>query len=172
MPFSGYDFMHLAPGAQRRAPRAGAREPSRASIVVFGAKGGVGTTTLAYNIAAAIAAEGQQRVALIDGSLQFGDVRALLRVDESAPSILQLPTNKVQKTDLEEVMYRDKSGVDVLLAPPRIEMAEMIIAKRPREADLAHAPRSTTSSSSTPARQVDDILLAFLDAQRRARSRW
>jgi pilus assembly protein CpaE len=162
MPFSGYDFMHLVQDLIEEH-RAQAPEAFSRVISVFGAKGGIGATTLAYNIAASIAAEGNQRVALIDGSLQYGDVRALLRVDESAPSILQLPTSKIQKTDVEEVVYRDNSGVHVLLAPPRIEMSEMILA-RDLEKIISLMRRLYNVVIIDTSSQVDDILLAFLDA--------
>ena len=161
MPFSGFDFMHLV---QELNDEHQATSPQAFSRVyaIFGAKGGVGSTTMAYNIAAAIAAGGEHRVALIDGSLQFGDVRALLRVDEGAHSILQLPTNKVQRADVEEVVYRDKSGVHVLLAPPRIEMAEMILAKD-LEKLMSLMRRLYNVVIVDTASTVDDILLAFLD---------
>jgi len=87
----------------------------------------------------------------------------LLRVDEGAPSILQLPTNKVQKTDVDEVVYRDGSGVDVLLAPPRIEMSEMILA-RDLEKLISLMRRLYNIVIIDTSSQVDDILLAFLDA--------
>jgi pilus assembly protein CpaE len=162
MPFSGYDFMRLVQELMDEH-RSQAPEAFSRVIAMFGAKGGVGTTTLAYNIAAAIAAEGQQKVALVDGSLQYGDVRALLRIDESAPSLLQLPTNKVQKTDVEEVVYRDSSGVHVLLAPPRIEMSEMILA-RDLEKLMSLMRRLYNVVIIDTSSQVDDILLAFLDS--------
>ncbi len=162
MPFSGYDFMRLVQELNEEH-RAQAPEAFSRVYSIFGPKGGVGTSTLAFNIAAAIAAEGQQRVALIDGSLQFGDLRTLLQVDEGAPSILQLPTNKVQKADIEEVVYRDKSGVHVLLAPPRIEMSEMILA-RDLEKIISLMRRLYNVVIIDTASIVDDTLLAFLDA--------
>jgi pilus assembly protein CpaE len=162
MPFSGYDFMRLVQELNDEH-RAQAPEAFSRVYSIFGPKGGVGASTLAYNIAAAIAAEGQQRVALIDGSLQFGDLRTLLQVDESAPSILQLPTNKVQKADIEEVVYRDKSGVHVLLAPPRIEMSEMILS-RDLEKIISLMRRLYNVVIIDTASIVDDTLLAFLDA--------
>jgi pilus assembly protein CpaE len=64
--------------------------------------------------------------ALIDGSLQYGDLRALLKVPSDVPSILDLPTDRVQESDLRDVMWRDPAGIDILLAPPRVEMAEMV----------------------------------------------
>ena len=70
-----------------------------------------------------------QRTVLIDGSLQFGDLRALLKVPADAPSILDLPTDRIAESDLGDVLWRDPSGIDILLAPPRIEMAEMVTAR-------------------------------------------
>jgi pilus assembly protein CpaE len=162
MPFSGYDFMHLVQELNEEH-RAQAPETFSRVYSMYGAKGGVGTTTLAYNLAAAIATEGQHRVALIDGSLQFGDLRALLRVDESVPSILQVPTDKIQRADIDEVIYRDKSGVHVLLAPPRIEMAEMVLA-RDLEKLISLMRRLYNVVIIDTASSVDDVLLAFLDA--------
>ena len=162
MPFSGFDFMRLVQELNEEH-RAASPESFSRVYSVFGAKGGVGTTTLAYNIAAAVAAEGSHRVILIDGSLQHGDLRALLRPPDSAPSILQLPTDRVQKADVDEVVYRDKSGVHVLFAPPRIEMAEMVLA-RDLEKLLSLLRRLYNVVIIDTSSTVDDILLAFLDA--------
>src|SRR5919108_176723 len=71
----------------------------------------------------------QGRVSLIDGSLQFSDLRGLLRVPAVAPSIVNLPTDRIREQDLAEVTWRDPSGIDILLAPPRIEMAEMVTTR-------------------------------------------
>ncbi len=161
MPFSGFDFMHLLEQMNNEHK---ARAPEAVSRVyaMFGAKGGVGTTTLAYNIGAALVAQGLT-VALIDGSLQFGDLRSLLRVPENTPSIVNLPTNRVQKADLQEVMYRDKSGVEVLFAPPRIELAEMITV-RDLERLISLMRKVYNVVIIDTATTVDDTLLAYLDA--------
>ena len=70
--------------------------------------------------------QASRRTVLVDGSLQFGDLRALLKVPLNAPSIVDLPTDRIGEGDLSDVLWRDPSGIDILLAPPRIEQAEMV----------------------------------------------
>ena len=76
---------------------------------------------------------------LIDGSLQFGDMRALLKVPVEAPSLLDLPTDRIQESDLADVLWRDPSGIDILLAPPRVEMAEMVTVRDLRRSSRCFA---------------------------------
>src|ERR687891_1247515 len=126
MPFTGFDLTTMI----RRVGETRALESAHAgSLVVslFSPKGGVGRTTLAYNIAVALGQE--HRVCLVDGSLQFSDLRGLLRVPAVAPSIVNLPTDRIRDQDLADVTWRDPSGIDILLAPPRIEMAEMVTTR-------------------------------------------
>jgi pilus assembly protein CpaE len=121
----------------------------------------VGKTTLAFNIAVGIGQLGLRTV-LIDGSLQFGDLRALLKVPIEAPSLLDLPTDRIQESDLADVLWRDPSGIDILLAPPRVEMAEMVTV-RDLEKTLSLLRRVyEVVIVDTPA-VVNDVNLAFLD---------
>jgi pilus assembly protein CpaE len=126
LPFSGFELVNTLSHvmADRQARATGACRV----VSVFSPKGGVGKTTIAFNLAVAL---GQMGVAtaLIDGSLQYGDLRALLKVPSDVPSILDLPTDRVQESDLRDVMWRDPAGIDILLAPPRVEMAEMVTAR-------------------------------------------
>lgn len=126
MPFSGFDLTT----AVRKTHEARVVETARSgafTVSLFSPKGGVGRTTLAFNLAVALGAH--HRVCLVDGSLQFSDLRGLLRVPPIATSMLNLPTDKITESDLQEVAWRDPSGIDILLAPPRIEMAEMITVR-------------------------------------------
>jgi MinD-like ATPase involved in chromosome partitioning or flagellar assembly/CheY-like chemotaxis protein len=127
MPFNGYDLITKVVTIHAARAAAAAHGPSR-MVTVFAPKGGVGKTTLAFNLAVAAAALGS-RVCLIDGSIQFADIRGLLRIPDSAASMLDLPTDRVAEADLEDVLWRDASGIDILLAPPRVEMAEMVLAR-------------------------------------------
>jgi pilus assembly protein CpaE len=127
MPFSGYDLISRIHGVQATFQETQATGNSKL-ITVFAPKGGVGTTTIALNLAVAFGQAGR-RTALIDGSLQFGDLRALLKVPTSAPSIVDLPTDRIAEADLSDVLWRDPSGIDLLLAPPRVEQHEMITVR-------------------------------------------
>ena len=127
MPFNGYDLMSKITSVHKAAAAATDRGPSRL-LVVFAPKGGVGKTTIAFNLAVAAAGLGA-RTGLIDGSIQFGDLRGLLRAPRDAPSMLDLPTDRISENDLSEVLWRGPAGVDILLAPPRIEMAEMVLIR-------------------------------------------
>jgi pilus assembly protein CpaE len=126
MPFTGFDLTTLIRKVGETRALESARQGSL-MVSLFSPKGGVGRTTLAYNIAVALGQE--HRVCLVDGSLQFSDLRGLLRVPAVAPSIVNLPTDRIREQDLAEVTWRDPSGIDILLAPPRVEMAEMITTR-------------------------------------------
>ncbi|TAK20201.1 MAG: CobQ/CobB/MinD/ParA nucleotide binding domain-containing protein [Chloroflexota bacterium] len=98
-------------------------------ISVFGPKGGVGRTTVACNLAVAIRQTTGQRVALVDANLQFGDVGIVLGL-KPTKSIVDLVPHiaEIDADLLGEVVSRHHSGIDVLLAPPRPEMAELVTA--------------------------------------------
>jgi pilus assembly protein CpaE len=127
MPFNGYDLITKVVEIHKARGLAAQHGPSRL-ITVFSPKGGVGKTTLAYNLAVAAGSFGTH-VVLVDGAIQFADVRAMLNVPDKAPSMLDLPTDRVAEVDLEDVLWRDASGIDILLGPPRVEMAEMVLAR-------------------------------------------
>jgi pilus assembly protein CpaE len=127
MPFSGFDLVHRVQQVHREASEA-AKRSGAGLYAIFAPKGGVGKTTIAFNLACALAAAGRRTI-LVDGSLQFGDLRALLKVPLDAPSIVDLPTDRITEADLADVVWRDPSGIDLLLAPPRVEQAEMITTR-------------------------------------------
>ena len=162
MPFTGYEFINLL---QNTFQAQLSRDPSALStmIGVFAPKGGVGKTTLAFNLAVAIQQHVGARTVLVDGSLQFGDLRALLKVPPDAPSILDLPTDRIQEADLAAVLWRDPSGIDILLAPPRIEMADMV-TQRDVEKVLSLLRRVYAATVVDIPTNLSDLTLAFLDA--------
>ncbi len=161
MPFTGYELVTRIQQSRQVAAEADASGGAR-MITVFAPKGGVGKTTLAFNLAVAIGQAGVRTV-LIDGSLQFGDMRALLKVPIDAPSLLDLPTDRIQESDLEDVLWRDPSGIDILLAPPRVELAEMVTV-RDLEKTLSLLRRVYQMVIVDTPAVINDVNLAFLDA--------
>ena len=128
MPFTGYDLVNVVKMLVSKA-EAEDLEHRSAVYAVYSPKGGVGKTTIAFNLAVALKQQRDVATILVDGNLQFGDLRALMRVPLEAPSILELPADRITDTDLAEVVWHDPSGIDVLLAPPRIELHEMVSAR-------------------------------------------
>jgi pilus assembly protein CpaE len=102
------------------------RGPARL-ILFYGAKGGVGTTTIAINTAIALHKELDQRVCLVDANLQFGDHRVFLDLGLDRPSVVDLATTPAMDVDLvRQILVKHESGIELLLAPPSPETAELV----------------------------------------------
>jgi pilus assembly protein CpaE len=118
----------------RPPPRAAEPEEHTALgqvLAFYGAKGGVGTTTLAVNTAVALRRLLSRRVALVDANLQFGDHRVFLDVGNDRRSIIDAVTAPAIDGDLlSQVMIAHESGVEALLAPPSPDAADHVSAER------------------------------------------
>ena len=105
----------------------GVKPPLGKLLAFFGAKGGVGTTTIAINTAIALHAEHNRRVALVDGVLQFGDHRVFLDLGNDRKSISAVASVGSIDADLvKSVMVHHDSGIDLLLAPPTPEEGDLV----------------------------------------------
>lgn len=100
-------------------------------IAVFGAKGGVGKTTVAVNLATALQQRMSKqvtlRVALFDADFYFGDIGIQLNLP-----LIRSVVDLVERIDLldadlvEQVLVSHTSGIRVLLSPARREQADLI----------------------------------------------
>jgi pilus assembly protein CpaE len=88
-------------------------------LLVYSPKGGTGCSTIAANLAIALAQVTSKRVALVDASFQFGDAGVLLNL-QGSQSILEA-TNRIDELDsdlLTVLLATHTSGIKVLAAPP------------------------------------------------------
>lgn len=94
-------------------------------ITVYSPKGGVGCTTIATNLAVALAARSKKRVAIVDLDLQFGDVGVALDL-RSANSVIELIAHDEQLDAglVEDVFVKHESGIHVLVAPEHVGTAD------------------------------------------------
>jgi pilus assembly protein CpaE len=87
-------------------------------IVLHGAKGGIGKSTLSVNLAVAIATETKQRVALVDLDAQMGDIALMLSIVPDR-SIMDAAMNgeRLSPDLLNSLVYTDRTGIRVLPSP-------------------------------------------------------
>lgn len=98
-------------------------------VTVYSPKGGTGCTTIAVNLALALHNE-DTRVVLVDANLQFGDVAVFVN-EQGKNTIIDLAP-RVDELDpdvVEEIMIKhEPSGIHILAAPQRPELAEKVSA--------------------------------------------
>ena len=82
------------------------RPPLGKMIAFYGAKGGVGATTIAINTAIALHDELDRKVALVDAVLQFGDHRVFLDLGNDRKSVTDLVDRAAARRRAAEVGAR------------------------------------------------------------------
>jgi pilus assembly protein CpaE len=122
----------FTPATENGAPSTAAQAASQGKVVVvYSPKGGTGCTTLATNLAIAFK-EAENKVALIDANLQYGDVAVFLN-EQGKNTVLDLAlrADELDTDIVEEVMVTHRpSGIDILAAPPRPEMADKVTGEQ------------------------------------------
>ncbi len=98
-------------------------------VTVYSPKGGTGCTTIAVNLAIALNNE-DTRTVLVDANLQFGDVAVFVN-EQGKNTILELAprVDELESEVVEEILIKhEASGIRILAAPQRPEMAEKVSA--------------------------------------------
>ncbi|GGT10747.1 septum formation initiator [Streptomyces kurssanovii] len=104
-------------------PEAALGGPGGTVVTVSGAKGGVGTTVTAIQLALASAASGHS-VALVDLDLQGGDVASYLDVQFRRSIVDLAAIRDIGARVLQDAVFNHETGVALLLAPAEGERAE------------------------------------------------
>ena len=96
-------------------------------LVVYSPKGGVGTTTIATNLAFALQSPTCQ-VLLMDGNLQFGDVAVFINEQGKNSLIDLLPSMDELDPEIiqDVIIVHQATGLHILAAPARPELAAQI----------------------------------------------
>jgi pilus assembly protein CpaE len=140
------------------------------TIVLYGARGGLGVTTTAVNLAVQLAAVSSGSVALADLDLQRGDVSTFLNLShlESIASIASSP-GEVDEIFLHGTLTRHASGISVLPAPQQIEEADTVghdevklalnLLRSQFRYTVVDTPRTITGSTLAAFEVADHILL-------------
>ncbi|MGD8517757.1 MAG: response regulator [Anaerolineae bacterium] len=112
-----------APGTTRpdRTPRPGGK-----LLLLYSPKGGSGCSTIAVNLAIALRQVTSKNVALVDASLQFGDLSAMLHLQANHSMADATKSGKLDVDLLTALLLPHPSDVRVLAAPPVPEAAEAI----------------------------------------------
>ena len=136
---------------------------------LYGAKGGVGTTTIAINTAIALTQRHKRKVALLDANLQFGDMRVFLDLSLDSSSIV----NAISEPDLDADLLRKllathHAGIDLLLAPPNPEQADIVVERQKADpGSVSHIlglmRRAYDYTLVDTSRTIDDFTLQMFD---------
>lgn len=135
-------------------------------IVVYSPQGGVGTTTIATNLASALM-RSDTRVLLVDCALQFGDVDAFLNLQSTANiSKLTQSVNDLDPDVVENVVITHGSGLKVITAPSHPEQAYDISSSEIKDLILMLGTLYDYVVVDTPT-QYDDMTLKLFEIAER-----
>jgi pilus assembly protein CpaE len=116
-----------AEGTQRRASQ---------MITIVSGKGGVGKSIIATNLALVLNRRSPGSVVLVDLSLQFGDVAALLAITPEG-TIAEFAASEASAADpqiIQQALSIGPEGLSVLAAPPSPELADYVTTAHLRSA--------------------------------------
>ncbi|GAB4521802.1 MAG: response regulator [Anaerolineales bacterium] len=109
-------------------PATGTTDAHGKVIAIHSLRGGVGVSTLAVNMAAALHELWRQPVVLVDLALLNGQAAVMcnLSIRNSWADLATLPVNQIDSALVEQVLLTHESGLQILSAPPVPEASELL----------------------------------------------
>ncbi len=158
------ELVGLIDGVGKRLKRGDKPSTLRGKVVtVFSTKGGVGKSMISSNLATYMAKTAEKRVALMDLDLQFRDIGVMLGLKPEMTIYDCLPvSDELSETTIVKFLTAHRTGVKVMLAPLRPELADSIPATH--IVNVVEALRGTADIivADTPA-SFNDHVLSLLD---------
>jgi len=100
-------------------------------ITIYSPKGGAGCTTVTTNLGIALRSK-KNKVLLVDGNSQYGELPVFMSLQPRFNILDLLP--RIEEMNAEEisttVSTHEPTGIDILPAPPRLEMADQVDAEQ------------------------------------------
>jgi pilus assembly protein CpaE len=112
-------------GAQKGQQRLASTPKNGKIVALFSPKGGVGTSTIASNLAVALQKKACQTV-VVDADLQFGDILVHFNIRDTRNMINLVQGGELALDLIPEILVPHSSGVHLLLGPQKPVMAEMV----------------------------------------------
>ncbi len=170
-----FDYLVKPPDAQELIARLKAaldlrRERSGFVIAVVGAKGGIGTSMIAVNVAVALRHEVRAGVVLVDAAMRTGAVDIMLNIQASQGGGQILPRlEDLEETEFEAILTLHASGLQVLLLQEQgfdalkpEEMRRILVTlRRMRDFVIVDAPPLLDENTATILDLADRVLLVL-----------
>ena len=131
-------------------------------VTVFGAKGGVGKTTLAANLAVSLGLITARKVALIDLDMHFGDAAVMMNLaPQRSIADLARDTESVDRETLKGFLTPHESGVMLLAAPAQLDERQVISGDETRRIVQELAQMFDYVVVDTPPALTESVLTAL-----------
>jgi len=132
-PFHPAELVARVQALLRRLPQLTVSETAMSTrgktVAFFSLRGGVGVSTLATNVAVALAQLWQCPTALVDLALMCGQSAMMLNqpLRNTWGDLASIPLEDITEDLVTQVLLRHESGVALLAAPPSCEISELIM---------------------------------------------
>lgn len=162
-PFSGKELINIMNNVLKEKSVSTPEQKNACKVIsVFSTKGGIGKTTIAANLAVALAVK--SKVGVVDADLHFGDMALFLDLLPRMTIADLVGAGEIDQEEFQKYLTSYKDGtINVLTAPVHPSQAELITAEKMQE--LIRTMRSLFQYVIVDtAPLLNDVMLSILEA--------